>query len=69
MIDRYMKELTRVSLGAIIVGVIVWLFGDFYWTAGYGSTSVWYVFLYGGVFLIAIGVAEWTYLSRKVRLI
>ena len=69
MKDKYRSELAWVSLILVVLGVALWLFGDTAWAAGYVSMAAWYVLIYGGVFLIAIGVLEWTYLSRKVKLL
>lgn len=69
MKDKYMTELAWVSLVFIIVGVALWLFGDMAWAGAYVSMGAWYVLVYGGVFLIAIGTIEWAYLSRKAKLI
>ncbi len=44
------------GLVLVVLGVLVWLYGDYYQWA----SSVWWDYVYAGVGLIVLGVIIWT---------
>jgi cation transporter-like permease len=69
MKDKYLTKLVWVSIVLIVIGVIIWIFGDAYYGAGYTTLLGWYIFVYGGIILILMGTLVWAYISHKIKLI
>lgn len=63
------RGLVWLSIALIIVGIIVWLMGDYEWYKYIISVGTWYALIYVGIALILIGTIIWAIISRKAKLI